>query len=88
MANRHKKASGGKVSGGIKGGKNYSGDGPNKIVSEAEEKKDGGKVIGKKSGGRLDKRARGGRIGKAGGGGADCTKSPFAPSHVSTNGDA
>lgn len=86
MANRHKKAGGGKVTGGIsKAKKSY---GNEDVVKEAKEKKDGGKVPGMKSGGRLDKRARGGRIGKAGGGGADCTKSPFAPSHVSTNGDA
>jgi len=86
MANRHKKAGGGKVKGGIsKANVDY---GNKDVIKEAEKKKDGGKVTGMKSGGRLDKRARGGRIRKAGGGGTDCTKSPFAPSHVSTNGDA
>jgi hypothetical protein len=96
MAHRHKKhekehekkAGGGKVKGGAKKGTEvYSGAG-SKVAEEAEEKKHGGKVHGKKGHERLDKRARGGRIGKAGGGGTDCTKSPFSPSHVSTNGDA
>lgn len=83
MANRHKRASGGRtVYTGAgsnvakeaqerkEGGKvTYSGAGSN-VAKEAEEKKDGGKVSGFKCGGRLDKRARGG--------GVNATKSPFS----------
>jgi hypothetical protein len=97
MAHRHKehkkehhKKHGGKVHGGEhKGEEVYSGKGSH-TEEEAEEKKHGGKVHGHKGHHRLDKRARGGRLGhgvhKHGGG--DMTKSPFAPSHVRTNGDA
>lgn len=86
MANRHKK-SGGKVTSGVKDGVSYDAGGSN-TMKEARKKNTGGsvgKVVGKKSGGRLDKFARGGVVK---GGGGDCTKSPFAPSHVRTNGDA
>lgn len=86
MAARHRK-SGGKVSGGISKGVAYDAAASN-TMKDAKKKNTGGsvgKVVGKKSGGRLDKFARGGVVK---GGGGDCTKSPFAPSHVKTNGDA
>jgi hypothetical protein len=100
MAHRHKmhekhkehekKASGGKVHGGLDskkgGGDDYAGSGKPDVVKDAEHKKHGGKVHGEKSHERLDKRARGGRIHKSGGG--DCTKSPFTAAHIKTSGDA
>lgn len=45
-----------------------------KVISEAKEKKRGGKVPGGKAHHRVDKRARGGRVG------AD--KSPFSSAHL------
>ena len=56
MANRHKRA---------KGGRTYYDGGESNVASEAAEKKRGGgmSVSGKKGKGRLDKRARGGRTG-------------------------
>ena len=82
MANRHKKASGGKVM-------NAYGN-PN-VEKEAKEKEDtpkkkaGGRVPGRKAGGRVDKFARGGgalphhKLSQSGSG-AD--HSPFSSAHV------
>jgi len=73
MANRHKRAKGGRV---------YYAGGASKVVDAAAEKKHGGKVVGKIEGGK-GKFARGGKVGadqspfsSAGGGGA--SKSPFS----------
>jgi hypothetical protein len=71
MANRHKRAKGGRV---------YYSGGASKVADEAAGKKHGGKVVGKIEGGK-GKFARGGAadsspFSSAGGGGA--SKNPFS----------
>lgn len=69
MANRHKAQGKHKNVGGA-----AVAYGNPKVISEAREKKRGGKVHGAAAKHRVDKRARGGRVG------AD--KAPFSSAHV------
>lgn len=82
MANRHKiqaKAKGGGVAPKHDGDKEEYNAKGSKVMKEAHERKEGGRIVGRKTGGRLDKRARGGGVG---GSGKDMTSSPFSAAHV------
>lgn len=82
MANRHKfqaKAKGGGVEPKTDANKTEYNAKGSKVMKEAHERKEGGRIAGRKSGGRLDKRARGGGVRASG---KDMTSSPWSAAHM------